>query len=252
MKGKRSSILLILLGLIYSLPIGITLWKALSYGEKHFTLDQFGEFFFTNHTAMRFFWNSALYAVVITVISVIVSFPLGFLFAKVKFPGRDALFCVYIVVMLLPFQATSLPNYIQLMELELLHTRWALILPMIFSPFAVFLFRQFMQGIPDEILEYTSLETSSILALFYYIVVPLMKPAVIALSLLVFCESWNMVEPGIIFASNAHQIWPLSIVLTELPQDVIFAGASIYLYPILIIFIVFHDIIGNAMEKFRW
>lgn len=252
MKKKLLMVVLSVLAVIYIFPVLLTVVKSFQYDKSILTLRQYGELFITNHTAMHYFWNSMLYAVVVTIVCVLLSFPLGFLFAKVTFPGRDTLFFAYIVVMLLPFQATLLPNYIQLNDMKILDTPYALMLPMMFSPFAVFLFRQFIAGIPNELLEYTTLETSSVLGLLRYIVLPQMKEAVAALAVLIFCECWNMVEQPIIFASKAQDIWPLSVVLTILPQDVTYAGATVYLYPVLIVFFLFRDTLQKSMEKFRW
>lgn len=249
---KSLFVILSILALIFVFPVFVTIIKSMQYGNKAITLAQFGEFFFTNHTAMKYFWNSVLYSSVITVFCLIVSFPLGFLFAKVKFPGRDALFLVYIIVMLLPFQATLLPNYIQLRDMNILQTPYGLILPMIFSPFAVFLFRQFIVGISDDVLEYTRLETSSVFLLLRYVVMPQLKEAFAALAILIFCESWNMVEQAIIFASETPEIMPLSVVLNHLPEDVVYAGATVYMYPVLVIFLLFRKTLEKSMEKFRW
>lgn len=252
MRKIRLFIILAILAAAYVFPVILTLVNSLRYSENALTLRQYGEFFFTNHTAMRYFWNSALYAGAITAVSIVVSFPLGFLFAKVNFPGRDALFFIFVVVMLLPFQATLLPNYIQLRDMKLLNTPLALMLPMMFTPFAVFLYRQFIAGIPNELLEYTTLETSSVIKLLRYVVMPQLKAPVGALAVLIFCESWNMVEQAIIFASDAPDIMPLSVVLTQLPQDVVYAGATVYMYPVLIVFLLFRETLQKAMEKFGW
>ena len=252
MKKKLLVIFLSIFALMYIIPVIVTIIKSLQYDESLFTLGQYVELLTTNYSALYYFWNSALYASVITVFCVILSFPLGFLFAKVSFPGRDALFFIYIVVMLLPFQATLLSNYIQLRDFKLLDTPYALMLPMFFSPFAVFLFRQFISGIPNDQLESTLLETSSVLKLLRYVVMPQLKEAFIALSVMIFCESWNMVEPAIIFASKNERIMPLSVVLTQVPENVPFACSVVYLYPVLIIYILFRDKIQKSMEKFRW
>lgn len=252
MKRKLLISSLSVLALLYVIPVAVTILKSLQYGTSLITLKQYAEFFFTNHTAMKYFWNSVFYAVLITCSCLILSFPLGFLFAKVRFKGRDAVFFLYILVMLLPFQATLLSNYIELRDMNLLNTPFALLLPMMFSPLAVFLFRQFIAGIPDDILEYTTLETSSVFQLMIYVVVPQLKEAIIALAILIFSESWNMVEQALIFTSDATDIMPLSVVLTMLPEDVTYAGATIYLYPMLLIFLLFHNTLQKSMERFKW
>lgn len=252
MKKKVWFVAFLLLACIFLAPVAATIVQSLRYGGAGFTLRQYYEFLVTDYTALKYFWNSAFYAVVITLSSLLVSFPLGFLFAKVRFRGREILFFIYIVVMLLPFQATLLPNYIGLRDMKLLNTPPALMLPLIFSPLAVFLFRQFITGIEDELLEYATLETSSVLKLLWYVVLPQTKEALFALAVLVFCESWNMVEQVMIFAAKNEDIWPLSVMLGQVPEDVTFAGAAIYMYPVLILFLCFRKVLSKSMEKFRW
>lgn len=249
---KVGGALLFILAILYLIPILLTLVKSLKYGETSLTLRQYFDLLTTNYTVMRYFWNSVFYALIITVSGLLVSIPLGFLFAKVKFRGREALFFLYLLVTLLPFQATLLPNYIVLRDMGLLETRFALLLPMIFSPFAVFLLRQFMLCIEDEQIEYTLLETSSVLRLLIHVVLPQIKEGLIALAVLLFCESWNMVEQVVIFTSNNPDIWPLSVMLESVPEDVRFAGAVVYLYPVLVLFLCFRGLVTNAVEKFKW
>lgn len=252
MKKRVQTIIFVCLALVYLFPVIVTVFKSLQYGDSLLTLRQYVELLITDYTVLRYFWNSALYAVAITVVCLLVSFPLGFLFAKVKFFGREAVFFIYIVVMLLPFQATLLPNYIGLRDMKLLNTPFALLLPLMFSPLAVFLFRQFIAGIEDQTLEYTMLETSSVLKLLRYVVLPQTKEAVFALAVLIFCESWNMVEQVMIFTANNEDIWPLSVMLGQIPEDVTYAGATVYMYPVLVLFLCFKNVLSKSMEKFKW
>jgi multiple sugar transport system permease protein len=249
---KKKHIILGLAALLYAAPVVITVVLSLQYGQSLITLRQFGELLITNNAILRHFWISAGYAVVITLFCVIISFPPGFLFAKARFIGKDVLFFAYILVMMLPFQATLLPNYIQLRDLDLLGSPSAIVLPMIFSPFAVFLFRQFIKNIPDELLEYTLLETASVAKLLWYTVIPQTKPVIIALAVLIFCESWNIVEQALLFLSDNQKLMPLSVMLQQLPENVAFAGATVYMVPVMAIFIFFRNSLQDSMEKFRW
>ena len=246
------TVAMLLIGLIFVSPVLLTLILSLRFDGAFPTLRQYYELLVTDYTFLRFFWNSMFYVVVITVVCIIISFPLGFLFAKVKFPGRDALFFVYIIAMMLPFQATLLPNYIQLRDFGLLNTPMALVLPLAFSPFAVFLFRQFIKTVPSELLDYTSLETSSAFRILWHAVLTQIKPSVAALSVMVFCESWNMVEPVLIFAAKNPAIHPLSVRLSDLPPSVSFSAAAVYMYPILMLFLLFKEVLASSMEKYRW
>lgn len=252
MKKRIWTAVFLILAVLYLLPVVMTILKSLRYEDSIFTLRQYVELLITDYTALRYFWNSVFYAVVITAGCLLVSFPLGFLFAKVKFRGREALFFIYIVVMLLPFQATLLPNYIGLRDIGLLDTPGALILSLLFSPLAVFLFRQFIARIEDSTLEYTTLETSSVWKMLWYVVLPQAKDAFFAVGVLIFCESWNMVEQVLIFTAKNEEIWPLSVMLEQLPKDVTYAGAVVYMYPVLVLFVCFRGVFSKSMEKFKW
>ena len=244
-------ICLSLMSVLFVLPVVMTAVKSLNYSGSAPTLAAYWELFTTDHTYLRFFWNSVIYASAITAVSIALALPLGFVFAKMKFKGRDALFFVYILVMMLPFQATLLPNYIQLREFNMLNTPLALTLPMMFSPFAVFLLRQYIKNIPNDIIDYTFLETSSVIKTFRYAVVPQIKPALVSLAILIFCESWNMVEQALIFSMENTDIYPLSVVLGDLPQDVSYAGGTVYMLPVIMLFVMFRETLEESMEAYK-
>jgi multiple sugar transport system permease protein len=154
--------------------------------------------------------------------------------------------------MMLPLQSTMLSSYILLRYFDMLNRPLALILPMVFSPLAVFLFRQFIKVIPDELIDCTLLETSSALKIMRFVIVPQIRPALITLFILIFCESWNMVEQAIIFASNNIEIMPLSVRLSDLPENVYFAGSIVYIFPIIVLFLLFEGEIEKGVENYKW
>ena len=251
-KQRGIQIALLFIGLVFVSPILVTLVLSLSFENGFPTLKQYGELLITDYTFLKYFWNSVFYSLIITVSSIVLAFPLGFIFAKVKFPGRDALFFVYIIAMMLPFQSTLLPNYIQLRDFGFLNTPYALILPLIFSPFSVFLFRQFMKSVPSELLDYSTIETSSAFQILRYAVFPQVRLVVVALAVMVFCESWNIVEPVVVFLAKNPGIHPLSVKLKELPASVSFSAAAVYMSPILVLFLLFKEALASAMERYRW
>jgi len=243
---------LILVAMIFIGPILVTLFLSFRFYGGFPTFAQYGELLITNNSFLRYFWNSTLYALGITTVCVAISFPLGFLFAKVKFPGRDGLFFIYIIVMMLPFQATLLPNYIQLRDFGLLNTPMALVLPLVFSPFAVFLFRQFIKSIPSDLLDCAVLDTSSAVRILSSVVLPHVRHAAAALYIMIFCECWNMVEPVLIFTAKNPYIHPLSVTLGDLPEQVSFSAATVYMVPVLFLFLLFKETLSTSMERFRW
>ena len=243
-------VVLTALAVLFVIPVVSTAVKSLSF-EGKVGLGQYWELFVTNFTYLDFFWNSVIYASAITAVSIAVSLPLGFLFAKVKFKGRDGLFFIFILVMLLPFQATLLPNYIQLRDFNMLNTPLALTLPMMFAPFAVFLLRQFIKTIPNDLIDCTLLETSSVIKTFRYAILPQIKPALVSLAILIFCESWNMVDQALIFSMENGEILPLSVVLGELPENVRYAGGTVYMFPIIMLFVMFRETLEESMEAYK-
>jgi multiple sugar transport system permease protein len=251
-RNKAIKIVMWFAGLIFFCPVLITFIFSLCFEGLFPAVMQYSELLITNNTFLRFFWNSMGYSLVTTVVCILISFPLGFLFAKIRFPGMDALFFIYIIALMLPFQSTLLPNYIQLRDFGLLNTPVALVLPLSFSPFAVFLFRQFIKSIPQELLDCTVMETSSPIQILRYAVLPQMKPATIALAVMIFCESWNMVEPAFIFTAYNQKIHPLSVVLGDLPKEVSFSAATIYLFPPFMLFLLFKEALADSMKKFHW
>lgn len=243
-------VVLTALAVLFVIPVVSTAVKSLSF-EGKVGFGQYWELFVTNFTYLDFFWNSVIYASAITVVSIAVSLPLGFLFAKVKFKGRDGLFFIFILVMLLPFQATLLPNYIQLRDFNMLNTPLALTLPMMFAPFAVFLLRQFIKTIPNDLIDCTLLETSSVIKTFRYAILPQIKPALVSLAILIFCESWNMVDQALIFSMENGEILPMSVVLGELPENVRYAGGMVYMFPIIMLFVMFRETLEESMEAYK-
>jgi len=253
-RKKRLAVkaLLVFFGGIFIIPVLVTLFLSFSFERRFPTLGQYGELLITNNAFLRFFWNSAFYSLCIMLACIILSFPLGFIFAKLKIPGKNALFFIYIIAMMLPFQATLLPNYIQLRDFRMLNTPLALILPLSLSPFAVFLFRQFIKGIPSELLDCATLDTSSVIKILWHVALPQIRTATGALALMVFCESWNMVEPALIFTAKNPDIHPLSVRLGDLPSQVSFSAAIVYMAPILFLFLLFKESLVSSMEHFRW
>jgi multiple sugar transport system permease protein len=216
--------------------------------NNKFAFMQYWELFTINYTYFIYFWNSFFYAAVTTIVCIAISLPLGILFSKIKFKGSGIFFTVIIIVMLMPFQATLLPNYIQLREFSLINTRWSLLLPMFFSPLAVVMLKQFIEKIPQELFDYSYIETSSVINIIRFVILPSIYPAISTLAVLLFCDNWNMVEQPLIFIPENDQLLPLSLKLIELPQNVKFAGAIVYMVPILLLLLITKETIKKFME----
>ncbi|QNU67342.1 carbohydrate ABC transporter permease [Ruminiclostridium herbifermentans] len=185
------------------------------------------------------FWNSVFLTVPIVVGQIIVATLAAYAFSKLKFPFSDKIFFIYIIVMMMPFQVTLVPNYIVLKELNLLGSYWSIIFPGTFATFGVFLLRQFMVYIPDEYCESAKIDGAGYMRSFFSIVLPQCKGALASLAILVFIDNWNMVEQPLIFLDN-ETMHPLSIFLSRINEQEIgiaFACGMLYMIPTLLVFL---------------
>ena len=185
------------------------------------------------------FWNSVIYVVPILIVQLMVAMLASYGFARYHGRVREIIFFIYIVLMLMPYQVTLVPNYLVASTLGILDTRWAIWLPGFFSPFAVYLLTKFIRRIPSEVMEAASIDGAGEWQIFTKICVPLCKSGLISIAILVFIDYWNMVEQPLILLSN-DELHPLSVFLSKINSGEIslaFAVAVIYLVPPLLIFL---------------
>jgi multiple sugar transport system permease protein len=137
------------------------------------------------------FTNSVLVAVITTVLAVAVNLLAGYALAKVRFAGRSALFLLVLSTLMIPTQAIMIPQFRMVTTLGLYGTFWAVILPSASTALGIFLARQFMLSIPDELLEAARVDGAGNLKIFLRIVLPLSKPLIAVMTLLAFMGQWN-------------------------------------------------------------
>ena len=185
------------------------------------------------------FWNSVFLTVPIVVFQVILASLAAFGFSRYRGKVREAIFFGYIILMLMPYQVTLVPNYLVSRWLHLLDTRWAVILPGIFAPFSVFLLTKNMRRIPKSYIEAAELDGAGEWKIFSRVCLPMCKGALVSVSMLVFIDYWNMVEQPLILFSD-QEMYPLSVFLSEINSGevgVAFAVAVIYMVPTLLMFL---------------
>ncbi len=176
---------------------------------------------------------------------------LAYALSAFRFRGRGTIFFLLILLMLLPFQVTMVPNILMLRTMNLLDTVWAVILPMWFSPFYIFLIRQYMIGIPRELYEAAQLDGAGTVQCYTHIVLPSCRPVIGAAIALSFADIWNMVEQPMTFLSNRPELQPLSTVFNKLiamPSGIEFAGAVLYLLPALFVYLYFLEDIASGIQ----
>ena len=185
------------------------------------------------------FWNSVILVVPIVILQVGVAAVASYGFSRWRGKVRDSIFFFYVILMLMPYQVTLVPNYLVSDWLGLLNTRWAIIFPGAFAPFSVFLLTKFMRRIPVAQIEAAKLDGSSEWQIFTRIYLPQCRSALYSIAILVFIDYWNMVEQPLILLNDA-ELQPLSVYLSTINSGEIglaFAVATIYMIPSLLLFL---------------
>ncbi|MBQ7766440.1 MAG: carbohydrate ABC transporter permease [Lachnospiraceae bacterium] len=189
------------------------------------------------------FWNSVIYTVVIVVFQLVVAMLASYAFMRYKGRLKEIIFFLYIIVTLMPYQVTLVPNFLVADWLGIIDTRWAIWMPGIFSPFAVYLLTKYMKRIPSSIIEAARVDGAGEWQIFRHICLPLCKGALYSVAILVFIDFWNMVEQPLILLTNAD-LHPLSIFLSKINAGEIglaFAVATVYMIPSLLVFLYGED-----------
>lgn len=226
-------------------------WVYGSFAPSLISLNQHYKIFIGDPAILRFFLNSSLYVITILGGQALVIPSLAFALAKLHFRGREWIFFSIIVFMILPFQVTMSPNILTLERLGLLKTIWAIILPAIFSPFYIFLLRQYMLSVPDELLEAAALDGKGPMGTYLQVVLPVCKPIIGAAVSLSFADIWNMAEQPLAFLSTREDLMPLSVMFNTLGDknaDIAFAGAVLYILPALFVFFFFQKDITEGLQ----
>lgn len=209
--------------------------------------------FFTQYTI-----NSFIIASVSTVLAVGLNGLAGFAFAKYEFRGKTVLFYLVLATMMVPFQITMIPIYVTVAKLGLINNYWGVILPGTASAFGIFLIRQFMQSIPDELLDAARIDGASELGIFARIVVPLSGPALTVLALFTFMWRWNdYLLPLLVM--NRQPMYTLQIGIANFISEyraewsLVMAASLISVVPTVLLFIFFqrYFVRGIAMTGMK-
>lgn len=191
---------------------------------------------------IQFYMNTAKIAIFSTLGQVITCALSAYAFAKLQFKGRDILFMLYLATMMIPYQVTMIPQYELMNQLHLLNSHTALILLHCFSPFGVFLLRQFFVSIPDSLIEAARIDGAGDFRILSQIVLPLSKSALATLVTLKFLDSWNEFTGPLIFL-NEKAKYTLQIGIRTFQQEngveytLILAATTLSLIPIVLIYI---------------
>ncbi len=185
------------------------------------------------------FWNSVVLVGPIVLFQLLVASLAAYGFSRYDGRLRQIIFFAYIILMLMPYQVTLVPNYLVADWLNILDSYWSIWLPGIFSPFAVYLLTKFMKRIPVGVMEAAQIDGAGEWQIYRLICMPLTKGALCSAAILVFIDYWNMVEQPLILLSD-EETYPLSVFLSRINAGEIglaFAVATIYMIPSLLIFL---------------
>jgi multiple sugar transport system permease protein len=258
--SRRKNTWLIYLGLTLGLllMVGPFLWMLLgslkpqseflvstpTFLPKNPTTDNFQRLF-DQLDFPRFFFNSSLVALVVTLGNVLFCPMLGYALAKLQWRGKRLVMGLVLATLMVPAGITLIPNFVLMRNLGLVNTYPGLILPFLVGPFGVFLTRQFMYGIPDELLEAARIDGANEWRTFWTIVLPITAPVLATLGILTFLGSWNSFLYPLVMAQEPD-MYTLPVALAtfatsqyQADHGMLMAGSLVLVLPVLIIFILF-------------
>jgi len=192
----------------------------------------------------RFFLNSAVIAGAITVANLVFTSMVGYALAKLRFAGRDQLFLLVLGTLLVPTSVTMVPLFVLISKLGLLDTYWAVILPSAAAPVGVFLMRQFMLSIPDDLIEAARVDGASEWFIFWRIAMPLSVPALAANAIITFLPAWNaLLWPLIVLQSQDKYTLPVALAIFAKGQfqadyGLLMAGSVVLVVPVILLFLL--------------
>ena len=214
------------------------------------SFSQYATVLLTSPDYLLKFWNSVIYVLPIVLFQLMVAAGASYCFARVNTKFRSVVFFVYIILMLMPYQVTLVPNYLVIDRLNLMNTRWAIILPGVFSPFSVFILTKFMRRIPSSVVEAAKLDGAGESQIFFQIFMPLCRSVLFSVAILVFIDYWNMVEQPLILLTD-EELYPLSVFLSKINQGdtgIALAIAVIYMVPPVLLFLYSEDYLIDGIS----
>lgn len=213
--------------------------------------DQYSEVLLKSPSYLFRYWNSILLTVPIVIGQLAVACMASYSFMRYRKKRREVLFFLYIILMLMPFQVTLVPNYIMNQALNILDTPLAIILPGIFSTFSVYILTKYMRRIPKAYIEAAIIDGAGEWQIFTKVVMPNCKAPVTAMAILLFIDYWNMVEQPLVMLQD-EGMQPLSVFLSKVNVGDIglaFAACALYMIPPLLIFLRGEDQLVEGISQ---
>jgi multiple sugar transport system permease protein len=214
---------------------------------------------FTRLDFPTYFLNSAIVALAVTLGNVVFCSMLGYALAKLDFPGKRVLFVVVLGTLMVPGVVTFVPLFVLTTNLGLTNTLPGMILPFLAGPFGVFLMRQYVLGLPDELIQAARVDGAGELTIFARVIMPLCGPALATLAVLTFLTSWNnFLWPLVVATSEDKYTLPVALALYAVGQNatqygLLLAGSVVVVLPVLVVFLLLqrHIVQGIAMTGIK-
>lgn len=211
------------------------------FWPKHPTLASFTTSFSQNPIG-RYVWNSIFVSVTATVLTVILSTMAGFALAKFRFRGQGIMLVVILGTIMFPVEVIMIPLFRVIRELGLYDSLWGVIIPTVATPTGIFLLRQYMLSIPDDLIEAARLDGANVWQVFRYVIVPLARPAMAALAIFSFLWRWNDFLLPLVVLSDPHK-YTMTLALANLSGEFnvnwnsLLALSVIAMIPVVIVFL---------------
>jgi multiple sugar transport system permease protein len=229
-----------------------TWWPETITPENYQTL-------FTKLDFPAYFLNSTLVASAVTIGNLLFCSMLGYALAKLSFPGKRVVFGLVLLTLMIPGVVTFVPLFVLTTNLGLANTLTGMFLPFLAGPFGVFLMRQFISGLPDELVQAARVDGASELRIFFSVILPLCGPALATLGILTFLASWNnFLWPLVVAQTEDKYTLPVALALYSVGQNatqygLLLAGAVVVVIPVIAVFLVLQRYImqGIAMTGIK-
>ena len=190
-----------------------------------------------------FFFNSLKIALIVTGSQLITCSAAGFAFGRLRWPGRDVLFTIFLASMMVPGQVTTVPIFIIMRNLGAMDTHWALILPGLTSAFGIFLLRQYFMTLPAELVDAARIDGAGFFEIYWRIMLPLVGPGLSALGVFTFLGAWNNFYGPLLFLKSWDKMtFPIALVTLTGYMGMgnrahVLAGVMLSIFPVLLFFL---------------
>jgi multiple sugar transport system permease protein len=206
----------------------------------------------------RFYLNSIIVSVSVVVLELFTASLAGFIFAKYQFFGKNAIFSFILATMMIPFQVLMIPSYLILAKLRLIDSLWGLIVPVAVDAFGIFMVKQFIEGLPSELMDAGRIDGASEWGIYWRIMLPQLGAPMATLGILTFMYRWNnYLWPLVVITSNERRTLPIMLTWYSGMQyqsyDLTMAASVLVVVPVLIVYATFQRWIvqGFALSGFK-